>query len=192
MNAEISCEIDGVWVPYYAELEPGKRLEILNSLTEDDSDFRHVLYRERYQDAKHPSRSVDNWLWKCVYLPGLYRRGFFKGAARREMLATLSELHLPWDNLNDEDRAALYWEFRNTARRYLSTCRSDGYGNSFFGLKRASEEEKKQRACRDIWTMSRGVALCHGLESEMLPWCRALRDELDEAGLDYESYGLSF
>ena len=76
------------------------------------------------------------------------------------------------------EMAALYWEFRNTARRYLSTCCGDGYGNSFFGLKRATDEEKLVKTCGDVWAMSRGVALVYGVEEEMRPWCDAFYAEL--------------
>ena len=64
-------EIAPLWVPYYAELIPERRLEILEALTADNRDFRRQLYRERYQDPKRPDCVVDNWLWKCLYLPGL-------------------------------------------------------------------------------------------------------------------------
>lgn len=174
-------EIAPLWVPYYAELAPERRLEILEALTADNRDFRRQLYRERYQDPKRPDCVVDNWLWKCLYLPGLYRRGggFFKGAARQEVLAALRELHLDRpEALTDDERTVLYWEFRNTARRYLSTCRSDGYGSSFFGMRRATEDEKRLRAREDIWMMSQGLAQAYQLEENMALWCEALHDEL--------------
>ena len=83
--------------------------------------------------------------------------------------------------MNDDDeshRAYLYHEYRNTARRYLSTCKSGNYAARFMGFRQASDEEKVIKACEDIWQMSGGVAKKTGNSEAMKLWTEAFRDEL--------------
>ena len=142
--------------------------------------FRRQLYKERYHDPKHPDRVVDWYLWKCVYLPGLYKkRRIGKKAFRRELEQTLKDLHLSDPAaLSESERQILRLEFRNAARRYLDTCRGDSYANRFMGMVKASMKEKYERAGEEIWMMSRGLALAAGEEERMDLWCRALYEEL--------------
>lgn len=176
-------EPESAWTAYYKELEPQKRLEIFNALAqrgEKDLAFRRKLYEERYRDPKHPDRTVDLYLWKCVYLPGLYkkRRIPFSGF-RQEVEKTLEELHLDApETLSEAEKTALYLEFRNAARRYLSTCRSERYASRLMGLKKATAEEKRRRACEEIWMMSRGLALASGKEENFKLFSNALYEEL--------------
>ncbi len=169
------------WTGYFSELDPEKRLAILNETKEKDdctAAFLTQLYEERYHDPRRPGAVVDTWLWKLVYLPGLYRRRrISKGAFRREVERTLPELHLT-DTLTEENRQALCLEYRNTARRFLGTCLGRRYASRLFGMKEADLEEKKQKACEEIWMASRGIALSSGKEEVMQPFCEALREEL--------------
>ena len=82
-----------------------------------------------------------------------------------------------------EHSTYLYHEYRNTARRYLSTCKSGSYASRFMGFRQASDDEKVLRACADIWEMSKGIAKTEGVEDQMRIWCEAFRDEL----MDYDS-----
>ena len=172
------------WTAYYDTMDPRERLEILNQIEAEQAGdpllpFRRTLWRERYTDPKHPERTVDQYLWKCVYLPGLYkRRRFLRRPLKREIEKTLEELHLADpDSLSEGEQEALYLEFRNAARRYLGTCRGDRYGRTLLGLKKADEARKLEKACEDIWTMSRGLALTTDKEYQMQIWCDALYDE---------------
>lgn len=168
---------------YYDTLDPTDRLEILQELEASREDpllgFRKTLYQERYTDPKHPERQVDQYLWKCVYFPGLYkRRRMLRRALAHEMNKALEELHLlSPENLSEAEQEALYLEFRNAARRYLGTCRGDRYGRTMLGLRRADDERKREKACEDIWSMGRGLALAAGEERRMRLWCSALYDE---------------
>jgi hypothetical protein len=168
---------------YFDILSPRDRrllFEELDGIDEETQEFCKMLYRDRYQDRKDPERRVDNWLWKVVYLPGAYkRRKMLKGAIRNEGAAAVKDLHLESpEDLTDTERDILYHEFRNVAKRYLSTCNNARYGNRLFGLKKATEEEKKEKACEDIWMASRGFALAAGEEDRLKIWCDALLDEL--------------
>jgi hypothetical protein len=172
---------------YFEILSPRDRRLLFEELTENDAaideetqEFCRRLYRDRYQDKKDPARRVDNWLWKAVYLPGVYkRRKLIRNAIRNEADGTLKDLHLDDpDALSEAEKTILYHEFRNTAKRYLSTCSGANYGNRLFGLKKASPEDKKKKACADMWMASRGFALAAGEEERLSLWCEAFHDEL--------------
>ena len=181
--------LDQAWDIYFHELDPKERLVYLDRLAdvEDTAEqavaaFCRTLYRERYTHPKDPNRPADNWLWKLVYLPGLYkRRGFLRGAMRRELEGTLKELHLDSpETLSEMEKTVLYLEFRNAARRYLSTCKGSRYGSKFLGLKQATEQEQLDQACEEIWSISKGLAYAAGLEEKLQLWCGALYAELLE------------
>ena len=174
---------NNIWAVYYQELDPEKRLAILNEYADPENPtdvFRKKLFSERYEDPKNPKRRVDTWLWKCVYLPGIYkRRRIFVKPLRHEVEQTLKELHLTeLEEMSAEQREALYLEYRNAARRYLTTCKGDRYGSSLFGLKKAEEDDQKVLAAEDIWNASLGIARAVGLEEQMKLWCDALYEEL--------------
>ena len=170
---------------YYYELEPKKRLEILDSLHEDENtNYLHALYINRYSDHENKGRkNVDWWLWRCICLHQLFNRGkfFFRSFRDREMNAIITELCM---NDNEQSHMAmLYYEYRNVCRRYLSTCKSSNYASSFMGFRKAGDDEKVIRACEDIWQMSKGVAKSAGVEDKMHLWIKAFHDEL----MNYDS-----
>lgn len=177
-------EVQESLTPYYNELEPSKRLEILNNLHDlkpEIYDFIRALYQERHTDPKYPEKkNIDWWLWRCVCLTMLFpRRSIFKKFVSKELNDILKELHIEDINsYSQEQKAILYNEFRNLARRYLSTCKADGYGNSFMGLKRASPEEKVYKACEELYFMSTGMAKAADIQEKMSLWCQAFNEEL--------------
>ena len=189
-------DIDKRLMAYFRELSPRDRRLMFEELSEEGivdaelKDFCELLYRERYCDKKDPDRRVDNWLWKLVYMPGLYRkRRFFKKALIKEAEATLSDLHLSdADNLDEMQSMILYLEFRNVAKRYRSTCGGANYASRMLGLKKASDDEKKKRACEDIWISSKGIATVFKEEKRMKLWCNALYDELIHYDESLKSY----
>lgn len=171
------------WMAYFEELEPQKRFALLQNLPdlEDKAlDFCRMLYQQRYTNPKHPNQEADTWLWKFVYLPGLFKRHrFLPGALKKEMQGTIKELHLEHpEDLSSIKKTILYLEFRNAARRYLSTCKGDHYARRFLGLRTATEQEKHKQACEDIWMVSKGLAHITGREENLKLWCDALYDEL--------------
>ena len=172
---------------YFNELDPKLRLEILDSLKDsgnEDFNFLREIYNKRYPDENN-----DKWLWRCMCLLILFGRGkIFKRSRDREVLKIVNEL-----SMNDSDtshRNLLYHEYRNAAKRYLSTCKSSGYASGLLGLRKAEDDEKIYRACQDIWQMSKGIAKSSGLLNEMNLWCEAFRDELfSYSPLCQEAYG---
>ena len=169
---------------YYNELDPAKRLEILNNINDlrpEIYDFIRALYQERHTDPQHPEKkNVDWWLWRCVCLSMLFpRRKLFRKFVSRELRDILNELHINDSDLySNEQKAILFHEFKNLARRYLLTCKADGYGSSFMGLKRASPEEKVYKACEEVYFMSTGIAKAANLQEKMSLWCEAFESEL--------------
>ena len=162
---------------YYAEIDPKKRLDILNEIPEDEhTEFLHALYHNRFSDHENRGRkNVDWWLWRCICLHQLYNRGsFFRRFRDREVNSIIIELCMS----DDSHMAMLYHEYRNVCRRYLSTCKSGNYASSFLGFKKADDDEKILRACEDIWQMSKGIALSSGTEEKMRLWIEAFHDEL--------------
>ena len=164
---------------YFREIDPKKRLVILDSLPESGAvDFVREVYNDRYSDHEGKGRkNIDWWLWRCICLQILYGRGRFLRKFRdKEVTAIISELRM--NDTDESHRAVLYHEYRNTARRYLSTCKSGDYASGFMGFRKASDEEKIIKACADIWQMSGGIAHSSGNDSAMLLWVEAFRDEL--------------
>lgn len=167
---------------YFDEIDPLKRLEILDSLHEDeDTNYLHALYINRYSDHENKGRkNVDWWLWRCICLHQLYGRGkLFRRFRDREVNAIITELCMH----ESSHMAMLYYEYRNVCRRYLSTCKSGNYASSMMGFKKANDEQKVIRACSDIWQMSKGVAISAGVEDKMHLWIEAFHDEL----MNYDS-----
>ncbi len=174
-------ELTEKWSAYFEELDPEQRMSIYGDIAgkvDSEAAFIAFIYNERYRDPKDPDRRVDNWLWKFVYLPGLYRkRRVSKSAFQKEVERTLKELHLD-GSASAEEKQLLYLEYRNAARRFLGTCLGKRYGSRLFGMKEASPDEKKAKAAGELWMMSRGIALAAGKEIAMAPFAEALREEL--------------
>ena len=185
--------IDKELLEYFRELSPRDRRLMLDAIEGQDEElirFCGMLYRDRYSDPKDPERRVDNWLWKIVYLPGLYsKKGLLKRAVFNEAQAAVKDLHLEdAAAYSDIEKTLLYLEFRNAAKRYLSTTKSDRYGSRFLGLKKAGAEEKTRKAAEDLWRASRGLAIASGETERLEIWCAALRDELIQFDRNCEKY----
>ena len=103
---------------------------------------------------------------------------FFQSRVKSEAERTVKDLMLEDTSVyNDLEKTILYMEFRNVAKRYLSTCGNDNYASTMLGLKKAGPDEKKIKAAEDIWGLPRGLPSAR--EEERLEiWCAALRDEL--------------
>ncbi len=187
------ANVDKKLMAFFRELSPRERRLMLDELKrtgeidEATGEFCDRLYEIRYSDPKDPQHRVDNWLWKIVYLPGLYKKkGLLKRAVSNEYKSAVRDLNLEdIDSLDDNEKLCLYLEFRNAAKRYLSTCEGANYASRLMGFRKATPEEKKEKACEDIWMSSRGLVRAYekinggsGEGDRLELWCRALRDEL--------------
>ena len=177
-------EQSAAWNEYYRELEPPRRRELLEKLISEEEDdgangFRRRLFESRYTDPKRPGQTVDNFLWQCVNFIFLFKtmRLFYR-KDRKEVLRGIEILCIrEAADFGDAGRKALYWEFRNTFRRYFKSCESSSYRRKMFGLMSASDDEKTWQKCLDTWQMSRGVSLKFDLSDELAIWNEAAKDE---------------
>ncbi len=184
--------IQDKWAEYYEILDPKERRKILLDLSDPADaldDFRKSLFDKRFDIVSENAPYRDMWLFKCVYLPGIYRkRGILKRPLIKEMKDAYVELFPDHpESMTEDEKTLLYREFKNTAARYLSTCQNDGYGRTMLGLKKSTQEEKRKRACREIWQMSVGLSLTAGMTEQFELWIDALRDALFEVFPDTRS-----
>ncbi len=182
------------WEGFYRELDPEKRKTILKDLEaagEGDAAiiaFRRQLLEKRYTNPKEPGSKWDLYLQQCAVLPSLYRKrkSVFVNTGR-ELQRTLAALGLENpEEYSEEEKTALYWEFRNTADRYFKTCSGSKYGSSFLGLSKADDMQKLKLAARDAWEMSEGIARFGKIEKEMQIFCDAVKDAFIDRSEDGE------
>ena len=176
-------ELPSGWKEYYSEREPKRRRGMFESLAASLPDdganaFRAAIFRARHVDEKRQGHEVDRMLFMCVSFMQLYHTArFFRNGARREVLRSMEELRFgEAEGLGEAGMSALYWEIRNAAARYLSTCESAGYNRAMFGLMPSREGGRADRICRDIWQMTDGLARRARMESEMSVWNSAVKD----------------
>ena len=176
-------QIDECWKEFYKELDPDKRLELYRTIVqENEDDGANALRRElmdlRYTDPRDSSRKVDKFLWNMVILPGYMRPMYFiKAIGEREIKGIIRDLGLEdaqeWD---ESKRAAAYWEYRNTAARYLTTCEGPSYAKKLFGTMHSTDEEKLAKTAKDFYSMAVLVPAKYGVEKELELFIRALKD----------------
>ncbi len=112
-------------------------------------------------------------------------------AAKKQLNETLKCFGMNDGSVGTEpQRSAVYWEIRNVAKRYLSTCSDPGYAKKLFGLVDSSESEKQTRTVSDVFLMARDIPRRYKFEEELKIFTDALEDELklwsEEAWEDYE------
>ena len=170
-----------LWNDYYAELEPSKRRQMFPEIlaqVEDDGlgQLRKDLFDLRHTDPKDPSNEVDLFLWEIVVLPA-YKDSMFKKLAKKQMDRTMHNLGFDLaEKYGEKGKTALYWEFRNTAERFLMTCRSSSYGKKFFGFIATDDKDRQLKCTRDIWMMTSLVPRRMGMEKELEVLTEALKD----------------
>ena len=176
-------QIGECWKEFYKELDPDRRRELYKTAVQENEDdganaFREELMELRYTDPRDSSHKVDNFLWKIVILPGYMRPMYFsKAIGEREIKGVIRELGL--ENAEDWDetkRSAAYWEYRNTAARYLSTCEGPSYAKKLFGTMHSTDEEKLAKTAKDFYSMAVLVPAKYGAEKELELFIRALKD----------------
>ena len=179
------------WKDYYRELDPRRRRAAFDGLCAGEPDdganeYRRLLFEARHLDPKSPDRTLDRMLFQCVNFLQLCRSAWlFKGGAIKEVRRAMKELRFDLaGQYGEAGTGALYWEIRNAAARYLSTCESPSYNRRLFGLAPSRPEARDDRVVRDIWQMAEGLALRTGLETEMALWDQAVLDAYGMTGED--------
>ena len=176
-------QIGECWKEFYRELDPDRRRELYKTAVQESEDdganaLRKELMELRYTDPRDSSRKVDKFLWNMVILPGCMRPMYFiKAIGEREIKGIIRDLGLEdaqgWD---EPKRAAAYWEYRNTAARYLTTCEGPSYAKKLFGTMHSTVEEKLAKTAKDFYSMAVLVPAKYGAEKEMELFIRALKD----------------
>ncbi len=171
------------WMEFYRELDPDRRRDLYEEIARENEDdganaFRRELMELRYTDPKDPRHRVDNFLWQMVILPGYLRPMYLiRAVGEREIRKIVTDLGLDgagdWD---DVKRSAAYWEFRNAADRYLSTCTGPGYAKKVFGIMQSTDEEKLNKTAKDFYSMTVTVPAKYGREEELEIFIAALQD----------------
>ena len=176
-------QIGECWKEFYKELDPDRRRELYKTAVQESEDdganaLRRELMEQRYTDPRDSSHKVDNFLWNMVILPGYMRPMYFiKAIGEREIKGIIRDLGLEdaqgWD---ESKRAAAYWEYRNTAARYLTTCEGPSYAKKLFGTMHSTVEEKLAKTAKDFYSMAVLVPAKYGVEKELELFIRALKD----------------
>lgn len=176
-----------VWENYYAELDPEQRKKLLEhgcQIQPEDplNPLRRELWELRYTDPKNPQHRVDSLLWQCVNLLYIYKasgpRFLRKSGVKEIQTAAESMGESAAKPFGQEGLTALYWEFRNAARRYFTVCSGDkSYHKRAFGILSISKEEARKKLTRDAWRLSEGLASRFNLHAELHLFSRAVKDE---------------
>ncbi len=176
------------WTAFYEESEPDARRRILaeTAAPDDGCDrLRAEIFERRHPQNPKAHELKDVYLWQCVQLMYLYRtksRIFVRtkkktAEAARELGLIGAEGPERKKALTKEEESLYYWEFRNTARRYFSTCSGPHYRKRFFGLAPLSDEERVEEIVKDAFQMGEGIAMAAGMEDVLRIWSDAVRDE---------------
>jgi hypothetical protein len=154
---------DEKWLSFYRETDPAKRLALLNRLLEDDpgeeGELRRELFEHRYRHSGTRFRA-DQGMLACLRLLDLGKKSLIsRREAEKAIRECLDLLGISrYHGRGDAAERALYWELRNTFLRYLETCRGENYSRKWFGLLKSSDTEKAERAMRELWDMTHGIA----------------------------------
>ena len=165
---------------YERELDPVKRKEILDTLTEADDPLliqRRVVFEKRF--GKTPSKDgqyADGFMRVLVEL--LQMRNInadMFGTGKKSVLRTLKGLCAEEALSCSAEESALYRaEWDNVIRRYFDTCLKPGYRRKLFGTMEPTEKERSAHIRADAWNISFGLAQRLELQQEMAFLCEAM------------------
>ncbi len=180
------------WSEFYDEIEPVKRREIMDRLLEEVEDdganeLRKNLFTERHKPPKNAVRDVDNGIWHVIIVPSNLKLQYrmtpgTKSEIRRSMKAIgVADV----DKTDPVQVSAVYWEIRNTAKRYFTTCNGPKYARKLFGILSSSDAEQLRKTAEDVWACAVGVPEHYKMVEEM----RIFSDAVKDAFLDYYDDG---
>lgn len=181
----MNYECPQIFETYYSKTDPDQREHILDGLqvqTKREEDWARAageLYQRRHEDQKAKGQKPDRFLWNMINLVIISKSArFFAKRSRRETIEALDAMEgKTRETYPDVGEGAIYWEYRNAARRYFATTSSKGYGRKVFGIISANENDRKLRSCADAYDMSIGLMRRLGLDKEMALFTDAVRDE---------------
>ena len=171
------------WKEFYSEIDPTKRRELFETIVEtaeDDgaNDLRKKLLDDRHKPPKNAVRDVDNGIWHMIVVPSNLKLQYkLTPGTKKEILKSMRELGaLEVDRSDAVKVSAVYWEIRNVAKRYFTTCNGPKYARKYFGIMQSSDDEKLKKTAEDVWACAVGVPEHYKLADEMVIFSDAVRD----------------
>ena len=120
---------DPVWNEYYRETEPGRRKELFDKIASGEPEdevlpYRRLFFEKRHSDHGKLSTDVDLYLFQCVNFIQIARASrLFRRAGEKELRSVIGDLGFTEaSDAGEAGKTALYWEIRNTVRRYIKSC----------------------------------------------------------------------
>ena len=186
--------VNEAWSEFYEEVDPNKRRELIDRLMEESEDdganeLRRQLFTERHKPPKNAVREVDNGIWHMIVVPSNLKLQYkLTPGTKNEIRKSMRELGVESVDKSDPIKvSAVYWELRNVAKRYFTTCNGPKYARKYFGILQSSDEEKLKKTAEDVWACAVGVPEHYKLVDEMRIFSDAVRD----AFFDYYDDGES-
>lgn len=175
------------WLSFYNELDAGKRFVLYEKISaekenDDINVFRKKLIDYRYNKIRKTKEYGDKCLMEIVLLLA-HSNDYtvFSRSGKKKILQAMKNLGLQEiPKENEIQRALLYWELRNVAKRYYETTNSVQYGKKFFGTQDSSREEKLARTAKDVEAITVKIPQIFDLEKEMEIFSDAFIDEFEE------------
>ena len=182
------------WEEFYETVDPTKRREIMEKIleeAEDDgaNDLRKKLFEMRHKPPKNAVRDVDNGIWHMIVVPSNMKLQYkLTPGTKSEIKKSMREMGVEDVDTSDPVAvSAVYWEIRNTAKRYFTTCNGPKYARKLFGIMQSNEEEKLRKTAEDVWACAIGVPQHYKLAEEMRIFSDAVRDAFFDYYEDGES-----
>ncbi len=171
------------WEEFYEEIEPSKRRAIMEKILEEAEDdganeLRQTLFAERHKSPKNAVREVDNGIWHMMVVPANTKLQYkVTPGTKNEIRKSMQGLGVRDVDKNDPVKvSAVYWEIRNVAKRYYSTCNGPKYARKLFGILPSNDSEQLRKTAEDVWACAVGVPEYYKMKDEMEIFADAVRD----------------
>ncbi|MCR5098844.1 MAG: hypothetical protein K6B14_07850 [Lachnospiraceae bacterium] len=171
------------WDEFYDELEPAKRREIMERIlteAEDDgaNELRQSLFKDRHTAPRNAVRDVDNGIWHMIVVPSNMKLQYrVTPGTKNEIRKSMKALGVATVDREDPvSVSAVYWEIRNIAKRYYTTCNGPKYARKLFGILQSSDAEQLRKTAEDVWACAIGVPEHYKMVEEMQIFSDAVRD----------------
>lgn len=177
---------------YYCEIEPEKRLSILESCIQngDDSEenkLRKEVFELRYQCSKkgrqviYADMFLAFWTGMQFYQEALEKPRKVKWA-KKGIIKEMERIHFrEFEAKSKLHQKLLYWEMRHLVRVYVSSCKSDRmYSKMMCGFGNMNENYVMEKIKCDIHKTVIELPKLLDLEKELSVFIQAAKDEYYE------------
>ena len=173
---------------YYREMDPAKRLALLNLSIESGEEpelnaIRKELWEIRYQDKAQSGADTRADGFLALWMKMEFNKdngGKFLGkkGGRKEILKQLEKLKIRETAEKGKDyEELLYRECCHMVKTYMELCESDrSYGTTLCGIIKMSNDKLKEKMKADIYTTAVEFPREYDLEEELGIVTRAARE----------------